>query len=414
MKKLLSLLLCVATILALAVVPAFAEEPVEINMFISSPEYADAIHALIDAYKEVAPNVTINYETTQNDYPTLLKTRINAGMTPDIFATTSGKEIGDYIEYSYNFAGEPAAEAMDPAVKAMMLYGEDEVHGFALKGNYFGLMYNKAIFEEVGLEVPKTLDEFEAACEKLSEAGYQPVSTGFAEWWVFKHVLQHFLDAASDDPAALVAAFQAGEAHFKDYPVLYDNFFRFIDLAVKYGDAKPLETDLAGEEAAFGVGEAAMILGQGAWVEADILAIDDAFQMGFAGYPVTDDPAQSKIISGSDQALRINKDSANLQAVLDFVNWWYTSDYGKSWFCDVAGVIPPISDAKVADMQIINQGAELAASDGADALSICYSSDSFNQAMGEAIQAYIGGTLTKDECCAQIEAKWVEIDGSAA
>lgn len=422
MKKLLSMLLCVATILALCAVPAVAEEPVEIDMFISSPEYADAVRALIDAYKEVAPNVTINYETTQNDYPTLLKTRINAGMTPDIFSTTSGKEIADYIEYSYNFAGEPAAEAMDPAVAAMMTYGDGEIHGFALKGNYFGLLYNKAIFEEVGIEVPKTLDDFEAACEAISAAGYQPVSTGFAEWWVFKHVMQHFLDAASDDPAALVAAFQAGEAHIKDYPVLYDNFFRFIDLAVKYGDAKPLETDLAGEEAAFGVGEAAMILGQGAWVEADILAIDDAFQMGFAGYPVTDDPAQSKMISGSDQALRINsdqalrinKDSENLQAVLDFVNWWYTSDYGKTWFCDVAGVIPPISDAKVADMQVINQGGELAASEGADALSICYSSDSFNQAMGEAIQAYIGGTLSKDECCAQIEAKWVEIDGSAA
>ena len=410
MKKLLSVLLTLSTLLALCVAPAMAEG--EINMFISSPEYADAVNELIAAYKEVAPDVTINYETTQNDYPTLLKTRINAGTTPDIFSTTAGKEIADYAEYSYNFAGTPAAEAMDPAVAAMMTYGDGEIHGFALKGNYFGMLYNKAIFDEVGLEFPKTLDEFEAACEKLAEAGYQPVTTGFAEWWVFKHVMQHFLDAASDDPAALVAAFQAGEAHIKDYPVLYDNFFRFIDLCVKYGDNKPLETDLAGEDSAFGVGKAAMMVGQGAWVEADVLAIDDQLQIGFAGYPVTDDPAKSQVIAGSDQALRINKDSAHLDAVMDFVNWWYTSDYGKAWFCDVAGVIPPITGAKMADMQIIKQGSELAAADGAAALSICYSSDSFNQAMGEAIQAYIGGSLDKDACCAQIEAKWVELDGA--
>ena len=412
MKKLLFVLLTLSTLLALCVAPAMAEG--EINMFISSPEYADAVNELIAAYKEVAPDVTINYETTQNDYPTLLKTRINAGTTPDIFSTTAGKEIADYAEYSYNFAGTPAAEAMDPAVAAMMTYGDGEIHGFALKGNYFGMLYNKAIFEEVGIEFPRTLDDFEAACEKLSAAGYQPVTTGFAEWWVFKHVMQHFLDAASDDPAALVAAFQKGEAHFADYPVLYDNFFRFIDLCVKYGDNKPLETDLAGEDSAFGVGKAAMMVGQGAWVEADVLAIDDALQIGFAGYPVTDDPARSQIIGGSDQALRINKDSANLDAVMDFVNWWYTSDYGKTWFCDVAGVIPPITGAKVADMQIIQQGAALSASDGAAALSICYSSDSFNQAMGEAIQAYIGGSIDKDACCAQIEAKWVELDGAAA
>ena len=31
---------------------------------------------------------------------------------------------------------------------------------------------------------------------KIKAAGYTPFSTGFAEWWVFKHVFQHFLDAA--------------------------------------------------------------------------------------------------------------------------------------------------------------------------------------------------------------------------
>ena len=79
----------------------------EIYMFISQPEYADAIGELIDEYKKVAPNVTINYETTQNDYPTLLKAKLNSGETPDIFASTSGKEIDTYKEYSYD---RPAAD----------------------------------------------------------------------------------------------------------------------------------------------------------------------------------------------------------------------------------------------------------------------------------------------------------------
>ena len=30
---------------------------------------------------------------------------------------------------------------------------------------------------------------------------------------------------------------------------------------------------------------------------------------------------------------------------------------------------------------------------------------------GEIMQAYLGGQLTKDEACAQIEQKWMEIDG---
>ena len=61
----------------------------EIYMFISQPEYADAINALIEEYKKVKPEVTINYETTQNDYPTLLKAKLNSGETPDIFTSAS-------------------------------------------------------------------------------------------------------------------------------------------------------------------------------------------------------------------------------------------------------------------------------------------------------------------------------------
>jgi raffinose/stachyose/melibiose transport system substrate-binding protein len=300
---------------------------------------------------------------------------------------------------------------MQDSVKAVMISG-DEVHGFALKSNYFGIVYNKKIFDEVGItEFPSTVEAMKAACEKLSAAGYQPFSTGFAEWWVYKHVFQHFLDAASDNPEELVKKFVAGEAKFKDYPILYNNFFDFLDLAVKYGDAKPLETDLAAEESAIGTGKAAMILGQGAWVETDIMNIDPEFQIGFNGYPVTDDAAKCQVVSGSDQAMRIYKDSKVLPAVLDFVNWWYTSDYGKNWFCDVAGVIPPIKDAKAPDMQIIKQGDELSAAKGAAAVSISYSTDSFHQAFGEILQAYVGGTITKDDACSQIEQKWAELEG---
>ena len=36
------------------------------------------------------------------------------------------------------------------------------------------IFYNKTIFAEVGIEVPETIDELEAACDKLVAAGYVP------------------------------------------------------------------------------------------------------------------------------------------------------------------------------------------------------------------------------------------------
>jgi raffinose/stachyose/melibiose transport system substrate-binding protein len=394
-------------------------EKAEINMFISSPEYADAINELIEAYKEVAPNVTINYETTQNDYPTLLKAKLNSGDVPDIFSSTSGKEIDVYKEWSYDLSGQPLAETMLPSVASSMQSPEDGsgLYGIAIKGNYFGMVYNKDIFDGVGItEFPSTISAMKEACEKISAAGYTPFTTGYSEWWVFKHVWQHFLAAAAQnagtDVASLVKAFESGKAKVKDYPELYNNFFDFVDLSIQYGDAKPLETALENEESAFASGKAAMVLGQGAWIEGDVKAINPDINIGFNGYPVTEDAAQCQIISGSDQALRIYKDSKSLQATLDFVNWWYTSDYGIGWFTDVAGVVPPVKTTAESDFAIIKQGSELEASKGAAPLGVCYSTDSWHQVFGELMQAYITGSADKDATCASIEQQWAQIEGA--
>ena len=310
---------------------------------------------------------------------------------------------------------------MDPGVAAAMESPEDGsgCYGFAIKGNYFGIVYNKDIFEEAGIEeFPQTTEELIEACEKITEAGYRPFTTGFAEWWVFKHVAQHFVNAAAENAgistAELIAKFENGEAKVSDYPELYDNLFDFIDLVVANGDDKPLETDLAGEEAAFGNGEAAMVCGQGAWIEADVLAINPDLNIGFNGYPVSDDPDQCKVITGSDQAMHVAADSENLDAVLHFVNWWYTSDYGQSWFTDVAGVVPPIITDAQSDFAIINQGAALVEEKGAGDLTICLSTDGWHQTFGQIMQDYIVGTTDKDATCEAIEETWPTIDGPEA
>ncbi len=393
----------------------------EVYIFISSPEYADAMNTLIDEYKNVAPNVTINYETTQNDYPTLLKAKINSGDVPDIFSSTSGMEIDTYREYSYDLTGQPIVDAMDDGVKAAMASAEEGgtgVYGLAIKGNYFGLIWNQDILDDCGIaSAPQTLDEFKKDCEIIESKGYQACTTGFMEWWVYKHDVMDFLNAAAkangEKTSDMVAKFQAGEAKISDYSVLYDNFFDFIDTAVKYGDDKPLETDLSGQEQAFAAGNTAFMLGQGAWVEADLLAINPDLNIGFGGYPVSDDAADCQVVSGSDQSLHVYKDSENLDAVLHFVNWWYTSDYGQSWFTDVAGVVPPIKTDETSTFTIIEQGKASVDEKGSGDLSICYSTDSFNQAFGEAMQAYVAGTTDKDATCAQIEKDWHEIDGAA-
>ena len=411
MKKMTGILLLIG-LLVMGTISPVALAAREISIFISMPEYADAIRELINEYKKVQPDVVVHYETTQSDYPTLLKVKLNSGDVPDIFASTTGKEIELYKEYSLNLADQPLAEAMEQAVKGSMADANGEgVYGLAIKGNYFGMVYNKGLFAELGVKLPETLPELETAVEQFNAAGIAPFSSGFGEWWVFKHAFQHFLAAATDDVQGLVQQFEQGQAKFKDYPELYENWFRFVDLVYANSDAKPLESTISTEIAALALGNAAMVVGQGPWIEADVKAIEPGISIGIAGYPVSGNAAQAQVIAGADQAMRISNSSDVEQDVLDFVNWWYTSDYGESWFIDLAKVVSPIVTDRMADFDLVRDGAMQVSERGPAPIGIIYSTDSFHMSFGEIMQAYLGGQLTKDEACAQIEQQWMEIDG---
>ncbi len=392
-------------------------KPVTINMFTASPEYTDAFNAYIAEYKKVKPNVTINLEIMQADYNTVLKSKIAAGSTPDVFQTTAGGDIDTFAEYSADLTNEPLAAAMTDAVRSNMSSSDGKVLGLPVKGNLFVLMYNKKLLADAGItSIPKTTAEMDDAITKLEAKKITPFANAYKEWWVWKHIFQHFVDAAATDAGidakTLVGNFIAGDTTFKDHPVLYNNFFNFIDTTIKHGTDKPLERDSNAEVSDFALGKAAFMTGKGAWDEEAIKKITPDFDLGIAGYPVSDKPEQSQIITGADQALRINKDSAVAAQTIEFFNWLYTSEYGKNWFSTVAKVIPPIKDAPMPDLQMPKEMEEILKTEKSGDLSVNYSLDTFHQKFGELMQAYIGGSKTKDQAIDEIQKAWIQF-GSA-
>ena len=55
----------------------------------------------------------------------------------------------------------------------------------------WGVYYRKDIFEKLGIAVPKTFDEFVAACAKLKENGVTPITIGSKYLWTTAGVFDY-------------------------------------------------------------------------------------------------------------------------------------------------------------------------------------------------------------------------------
>jgi raffinose/stachyose/melibiose transport system substrate-binding protein len=143
---------------------------------------------------EAQTGIHVDYQIIPADqYFTVLKTRLNSGEGPDIFGGQSG--VSDLVlQYdvetnAVDLSNEPWAAHFDPLV-AEQATVNGKLYGLTLwatTATTWVVNYNTAIFEEHGLSVPTTYDEFKAVCETLLGAGIQPLFEPFSDGW--HHVL---------------------------------------------------------------------------------------------------------------------------------------------------------------------------------------------------------------------------------
>lgn len=166
-----------------------APEPVTISLLGSvNPNDAVMIEALTNAYTTMHPNVTFDIEVAAGggaEADNLVKTRLATGEMNDIFYYNSGALLQalNPSETLVDLSGEPfminIADSFIPTVSQDGgVFGVPV--GFASGG---GILYNKNIYEELGLTIPTTWDEFAANNEAIKEAGYAPVLQTFGDTW---------------------------------------------------------------------------------------------------------------------------------------------------------------------------------------------------------------------------------------
>jgi raffinose/stachyose/melibiose transport system substrate-binding protein len=161
--------------------------------------------ALASAFHAKNPNVTIKIETRPQggDGDNLVKTRLATGEMNDIFTYNSGslfqalKPDQNLVPLNDQSWVKNLEKSFVPSVSA-----NDNVYGAPFGGSIGGgILYNKKIFDQLGLQVPKTWDEFMANNAKLKAKGIAPVVQTYQDTWTSQLLmLADFHNVASQDP----------------------------------------------------------------------------------------------------------------------------------------------------------------------------------------------------------------------
>ena len=139
--------------------------------------------------------IHVDYQIIPADqYFNVLKTKLNAGEATDIFGGQSGKSDlklqYDVENNAVDLTGSEWTTRIDPAaLDQSSLNGK--VYGAEIwdiiASNYFVMVYNKQIFSDLGIAVPKTFDEFKTACTTIQAKGITPIFEPISDGW--HHVL---------------------------------------------------------------------------------------------------------------------------------------------------------------------------------------------------------------------------------
>lgn len=338
------------------------EAPVTVSILQYKVEIVDQLNAAIQAYKAVKPNVTIQLETVGggDDIGPTLKAKLQAGQLPTIYNIGGPSDVEIYQDYLEDLSDQPWVETANEGVLAGASR-DGKVYGMPYAIEALGLVYNREIFEDAGVDV-STMNSFEgmeAAFKKVQEgidngslkekypALEAVVEVPGAEMWVWG-------DHASNVALAPEYNYDAYEAYQSKRPEWKygDAYKDYIDLQLRYSKwadngAGSLSVDYATSVEGGLALERVACIQQGNWIYNQVATIDGevANKLDFAPIPIKG-VKEDSIFTLIPMYWCINSQAGEAEktAAKEFLNWLYQSEEGKDIVVNQFHFIPAFSN----------------------------------------------------------------------
>jgi raffinose/stachyose/melibiose transport system substrate-binding protein len=204
----------------------------------NGPDTVAAAEALVKAFEEKNPDVTIEIEQRAggSEGDNIIKTRLSTGEMPDIFNYNSGSlfQALNPTKTLVDLSDLPAQDRIIESFKTVVT-ADSKIYAVpfttAMGG---GIFYNRKIYRELGLSVPKTWAEFMANNEKIKAAGKIAVAQTYKDTWTSQlFVLADFYNVQAEVPN-FAPEYTANKAKYATTPAAVRGF-EYLEEVFKAG-----------------------------------------------------------------------------------------------------------------------------------------------------------------------------------
>jgi len=383
-------------------------EQIELSILIGQPRFREQYETYFDKFIEMVReeqgiDLTINLEMPNDDeVSAILQTRMASNNSPDIFNFHPFNDGPTYARAGWftDLSGEPFVDKLWPAAKDAVTI-DGEIVGVPLESTQWGYLYNRDIFDELGLELPNTISEMEEVIAVLEENDITPFVLSYAEGWIPQLFISlttgSLIETVNPN---FVEDMNEGNTSYAEF----EQMFEIMDLANAHGTDRAFEVGADQGAADFANGAAAMYV-QGPWMADAILSVNPDFNFGVAPLPVDDNPDGTLVNVSFSNVLGVSSFSENQEIATQLINFILDDDLSSDFYNSLG--FNPISDIHTFDIHPWQSGTVILVEEGRSYLDPLVPGP-VKAESERAFQSYFAGTMTREEVIEALDSAWAQ------
>ena len=309
----------------------------EVEMVCYKPEAVKAFEKIEARFNETHEDIHLTI-SSPNEAMTILKTRFIREDYPDIIGIGGDSNYSNFLDADL-FLDISELEELDSIKqayldidKALEFVPEDGVYAVPYVANAAGVLYNRAMFEEYGWEIPETWDEFIALCEQIQSEGIQPLYFGFKDTWTCLAPWNALAVGLADSD--ICSQVNREETTFKE---AYRETAEKIKALLPYAEENPYAYSYNDACTAFARGESAMYP-IGSYAIPQIKSVNPDMKIDSFVFPANDSEKENVLNSGIDLQFCVMKNTEQKEAVYEVLRFLYEDEVIQIYLEDQGGI----------------------------------------------------------------------------